>query len=175
MCSSTYRDQAFLSSWQSYAFATTSTYSNTWWKTSLDTKIKRAKQRETNPEQEGKKVVVVRGRESKRARQRKKKRKEKEEVEVWEHLSSTLGLIIWGAGPALSEVTSHTRSHSTGGGDEWVTRPGAASAGQLKGKWRRGFACKHNAVTDSWFSPEKTTYRRGQQLSFSHAAESDSG
>lgn len=127
--------QAFLSSWKSYAFSTTSTYLNSWWKASLLTQKSRMKQNQIR----NRKIGGGGG----GGRVSDTERKEKEEVEVWEHLLSTLGLFIWGGLGCL--MWQHTHTHFR------------LSIKKVSDRWRRSLCVCHMHCCYSWFSPENTT------------------
>lgn len=70
--------------------------------------------------------------------ERESERKEKEEVEVWEHLSSTLGLFIWGAGLGC-QMWHHTQTNTL---DRRVRK--------VSDKSRDCFSLSIKKVSDRW-------------------------
>lgn len=147
--------KAFLSSWKSYAFSMTSIYSNSSWKARLFTHT--TKERSKNKSGTGRQGGGGGG-------VRESERKEKEEVEVWEHLSCTLGLFIWGAGLGC-QMWHHTQTNTL---DRRVRKVSdksrdcfSLSIKKVSDRWRRGLfvivcVC-HMHCCNSWFSPENTT------------------
>lgn len=121
--------KAFLSSWKSYAFSMTSIYSYSSWKARLFTHT--TKERSKNKSGTGRQGGGG-------GRVRESERKEKEEVEVWEHLSSTLGLFIWGAGLGC-QMWHHTQTNTL---DRRVRK--------VSDKSRDCFSLSIKKVSDRW-------------------------